>query len=94
MSIPGWTIFREQVRLAPFDVADPTDTSRFIDGFATPTDSSPNPPHPWDGRVSRGDDYSPLSASYNWAIESQSLRLFSNMTTSAGGDVVHTICYF
>ena len=91
VSIPGWTIFREQVKLAPFDVADPTDTTRFIDGFATPTDSTANPPHPspWDPRVSRGDDYAPSSASYNWAIESQSLRLFSNMTTDQGGDVVH-----
>ncbi len=91
VSIPGWTIFREQVKLAPFDAVDPTDTTRFIDGFATPTDSSANPPHPspWDSRVSRGDDYAPASASYSWALESQSLRLFSSMTTDQGGDVVH-----
>ena len=89
VSIPGWTIFQEQVKLAPFDVIDPTDTTRFIDGFATPNDATANPTHPSDGRISRGDDYAPSGARFNWAIENQSLRLFSDMTTDAGGDVVH-----
>ena len=43
ISIPGWTIFLEQVRLAPFDAPDPTDTTRYIDGWPTPTDPTPYP---------------------------------------------------
>ena len=92
VSIPGWTIFPEQVKLAPFDVADPTDTARFIDGFATPTDSTPTPQHPTanPAQFSRGDDYAPNSGSYRWAIENESLRLFSqSLWAQQGGDVVH-----
>ena len=69
----------EQVRLAPFDVADPTDTTRFIDGWPTPTDPTPFPTsrtRPW---VSSGDDDVTDSQNYTWSIENGALKLDSSI---------------
>jgi len=97
VSIPGWTIYQEQVRLAPFDVADPMDTSRFIDGWPTPTDPTPYPVYAARGWVSSGDDDTPRRSSYSWGIEGGALKLESSISFvsratnpgSGGGQVNH-----
>lgn len=86
VDISGWTVYLQQLMLGQNGVAGTTT----IDGWATPIDSTPTPSNPNNtSQVSRGDDYAPSSATYSYAFEDGGLRLYSNMTTAAGGDIVH-----
>ena len=84
LTVPGWTIFENQVKLG----YDNTNGSSTIGGFSTPIDPTPRPTNVG-GQTSRGDNYSPSSATYDTSMENGALRLVSSMTTAAGGDVVH-----
>lgn len=89
VSIPGWTIELSQVALGPDDTSGVGGVPRTIGGFATPTDSTPNPAN--GGQVSAGDDYAPISAgSMSYEFSDGAMRLVSSgMTSNAGGDVIH-----
>ena len=82
-SIDGWDIHLEQVKLGSLGATGPSTLA----GYATPSDSTPTPTN--GGRTSRGDQNAPRSASYNYSVDGSSLRMYSNMTTASGGDVVH-----
>jgi flagellin-like hook-associated protein FlgL len=82
-SIDGWDIHLEQVKLGSLGATGPSTVA----GYATPSDSTPTPTN--GGRTSRGDQNAPRSASYNYSVDGSSLRMYSNMTTASGGDVVH-----
>ena len=82
-SIDGWDIYLEQLKLGSLGATGPSNVA----GYATPSDSTPNPTN--GGRTSRGDQNVPRSASYNYSVDGSSLRMYSNMTTELGGDVVH-----
>ena len=82
-SIDGWDIYLEQLKLGSLGATGPSNVA----GYATPSDSTPNPTY--GGRTSRGDQNVPRSASYNYSVDGSSLRMYSNMTTALGGDVVH-----
>ena len=84
LQVPGWSIFNSQIILAQ----DANNGSSNIAGFPTPSDPTPTPSNS-SGKTSRGDGYTPISASYDSTIENGSLRLLSSMTTAIGGDVVH-----
>jgi flagellin-like hook-associated protein FlgL len=82
-SIDGWDIHLEQVKLGSLGASGPSTVA----GYATPSDSTPAPTN--GGRTSQGDQNAPRWASYNYSADGNSLRLYSNMTTASGGDVVH-----
>ena len=82
-SIDGWDIHLEQVKLGSLGASGPSTVA----GYATPSDSTPAPAN--GGRTSQGDQNVPRWASYNYSVDGNSLRLYSNMTTASGGDVVH-----
>lgn len=82
VSLNGWKILLEQVMLGQGGLPG----SSTIAGFPTPSDPTPNPTG---SGVSAGDDRAPASASYTYSLANQDARLVSNMTTAAGGDVVH-----
>lgn len=82
-SIDGWDIHLEQVKLGSLGATGPSTVA----GYATPSDSTPTPTN--GGRTSRGDQNAPRRASYNYSVDGSSLRMYSNMTTASGGDVVH-----
>ena len=83
-SIDGWDIHLEQVKLGSLGATGPSTVA----GFATPSDSTPFPTY--GVQTSGGDQNAPLSANYNYSVDGSSLRLYSNMmTTALGGDVVH-----
>ncbi|MBS7805921.1 hypothetical protein KIH24_15210 [Rhizobiales bacterium TNE-4] len=82
VSLNGWKILLEQVMLGQGGTAGASN----IAGFPTPSDPTPTPTG---SGVSAGDDRAPLSANYTYSLASQDARLVSNMTTAAGGDVVH-----
>lgn len=83
VNINGWTIYLQQLTLGQGSTLG----GSVVDGWSTPIDSSPTPSN--GTQTSRGDDYAPSASTYSYAFESGALRLFSNMTTAAGGDVVH-----
>ena len=83
-SIDGWDILLEQAKLGSSGASGPST----IAGFATPSDNTATPAN-GAGQISRGDQYAPSSANYNYTADGSTLRLYSTMTTAAGGDVVH-----
>ena len=81
VTLSGWSVFNQQVKLG----------TTSIGGFVTPTDTTPIP-----ALGSAGDINTPASSSLNYefttaysATGEYDLRLYSTMTTQAGGDVVH-----
>jgi|GEM_PF-855504 len=84
VDISGWMIYLQQLKLGQGSTAG-TST---IDGWATPIDSTPTATGS-SSQVSSGDDTAPASANYYYAFESGALRLYSTMTTTNGGDIVH-----
>jgi flagellin len=85
VTLSGWSVFNQQVELG----------TTAIGGFTSPTDTSPNPSG-FGGQVSGGDGNAPSSSTFSHefttaysASGEYDLRLYSTMTTQAGGDVVH-----
>ena len=79
----SWTVTNEQLKLGQNGVSGATS----VGGYASAIDSSPTAT--FGGNTSRGDDFAPQSSNFNSELVSDSLRLYSDMTTSAGGDIVH-----
>lgn len=79
----NWTVNNNQLKLGQNGIAGETTVA----GFAAAIDQSPIAAT--GGQSSRGDDFAPSSANYNSQLIDGSLRLYSDMTTSAGGDIVH-----
>ena len=79
----NWDVVAGQLKLGQNGVAGETTVA----GFPSAIDASPTAST--GGQTSRGDDFAPSSASYNSDLVNGALRLYSNMTTSAGGDIVH-----
>ena len=79
----NWTVVNGQIKFGQNGTLGETSVA----GFQTPIDSSPVANT--GNQVSRGDDFAPNSATYNSEIVNESLRLFSDMTTQQGGDIVH-----
>jgi len=84
LKVPGWSIFNSQIVMGK----DGAPGSSVVADYPTPSDPTPRPTN-GSAQTSRGDAYSPASASYSSTIENGSFRFLSSMTTSAGGDVVH-----
>jgi len=84
-TLSGWSVFEQQVKLG----------TTSIGGFVTPNDTTPTPSG-FGGAISGGDANTPSSSTFDYQFSSAysttgdlDLRLFSTMTTLAGGDVVH-----
>ena len=79
----NWTVSESQIKFGQNEESGSTVVGGYLSAIdSTPTAATGN-------QTSRGDDYAPSSATYNSELISQSLRLYSSMTTSSGGDVVH-----
>ena len=83
ISIPGWSIFEEQLFLG----SNGNPGTSMVAGYSTPSDPTAFPS--FAGNTSLGDGNIPNNTPwYGASIEGDAIRLQSAMTTAAGGDVV------
>ena len=83
ISIPGWSIFEEQLFLG----SNGNPGTSMVAGYSTPSDPTAFPG--FGGNTSLGDGNIPSNTPwYDASIEGDAIRLQSQMTTAAGGDVV------
>ena len=87
VSVPGWTIFDEQLFLG----SNGNPGTSVIAGRSTPIDPTAFPS--FGGQTSGGDSNIPINTLHNrptstTSIEDGAIRMQSSMTTKAGGDVV------